>query len=166
MQTEQLWNLAEICARRHLADDVVVRATADATWSTTVGELRTLGDDVIARASHAPTFGAAEEILRAAFELHAAAAASFPAPNGYAGPIAAMRAASAMPASDFEARWKADRFAALAAEPERVAALRAAHGIPEPRFVVLADEDRFPAPNPYAAGIKALRERAAKENGR
>jgi hypothetical protein len=95
-------------------------------------------------------------------EYFAAAAASADTPDPYAADIAKLKAAFETPATTFENKWKADRLAALASEPDRVAALRAAHGVAEPRFVVLADEDRFPPPDAYAADLKALREKEAK----
>lgn len=99
---------------------------------------------------------AAEEILHpdmtSISEALRRVAAATAAPDPYAVGIAAMRAAAAPPESTFEDKWKAERMA----EAMATRAALDAH-IPESRIVTLSVADRFPAPDPYAAGIAALR---------
>lgn len=80
-------------------------------------------------------------------------------PDPYAG-ISALRAATATPEQTFEERWKADRLRALTAEHTRLEALIAA----SPRMTAAGEADRakYTPPDPYAAGIKALREKEAR----
>jgi hypothetical protein len=92
-------------------------------------------------------------------ELAVTAAAGFAPPDPYAAGIAAMSAASATPESTFEERWKAERLEALNAEHARLDALVAAH--PSPRLTTAEAESLAP-PDPWNAGIKALRERDAR----
>ena len=66
-------------------------------------------------------------------------------------------AATATPEAKFEATWKTERAAALAAEAEHVAILRAAH---EARFTTA--ETVPPAPNPWAADLARMRQEMNK----
>ena len=150
--TEQLWNLAEVCATTRFPDDMVVRTPDDKNWSTTVGKLRSLSDDVIASASNAATWSEAITILNAGTIAQMRAAGSFPVPDPYATALAAMRAASN---TDFDASWKADRHAALTAEHRRLDAHLTAR--PSPPRLTAAEVKSYAPPDPYAAGIAAMR---------
>ena len=154
--TEQLWNLAEICATKRFADDVVVRTPDDKNWSTTVGKLRSLSADVLASASNAATWSEARAILNVGTIAQLRAAGDFPAPDIYAADLAKLKTASATSES-FEEAWKRDRLAALDAEYRRLDAHIDAH--PTPRTAE-GGESHPPPPNPHEAGIKALRERS------
>jgi hypothetical protein len=87
-----------------------------------------------------------------------------PSPDPYQKELAAMRAASATPESDFAAAYRAKGLAAL---NYTHAALDAAPL--QPRLTAAERADIPAIPDPYSAGIKALRDRdaralAAKEN--
>jgi hypothetical protein len=123
--------LSDFAADPTLDDDVVVKDEARPDWSITVGELR---------AAHAAS--SADE-----------QPASYAAPDSFAPHLAALKAASATPASDFETTYKAQRMAEFAAEDAQIAAMRAARGMPEPTLRVLTNEElsEFAPPNPYLA---------------
>ena len=74
-------------------------------------------------------------------------------PNGYKVGLAALRAATATPARDFEDRYKAARLRDLEAEATRRAGAAEA---PAPRMTS-AELAPYAAPDSYEAGLKALR---------
>jgi hypothetical protein len=86
------------------------------------------------------------------------------APDPYAVPIAAIRAASATPLSTFEADLKVQRLAALAAEDAQLAVMRAARGMPEPEIRTLSTEeiDAYRPPDPYREGLRTLLEKEGR----
>src|SRR5689334_3327457 len=76
------------------------------------------------------------------------------APDPYAAPLAAMRAASATPASKFEEQWKAERLRALQGEYVEIAAQGEAS--PSVRLTV-GDLAAYAAPDAYAEGLEKIR---------
>jgi hypothetical protein len=94
----------------------------------------------------------AETRLRLAAEAEAA-------PNPYAAGIAKLRAASATDLSRFEADYKRRRL-------DDVMAMRAALDAEEPQPRMTAAEEAalasYAPPDPYAAGLKALREKKTR----
>jgi len=84
-------------------------------------------------------------------------ATATPAPDPYAKDIAALRAASEhrTPEQTFEAEYKVTRFAALAAEHERLDAHLAAH--PSPPRLTTAEVKSYAPPDPYKADLDKLR---------
>jgi len=75
-------------------------------------------------------------------------------PDPYAAGLAQLRAATATPLSTFEDQYKASRLRELAAEYDRAAAHLEVN--PSPRLTA-AEATEYAAPNPYEAGLKALR---------
>lgn len=89
-----------------------------------------------------------KDTIDAEFRALDADTSAYTPPNPYAAGLAALRAAAATPETTFEDRYKAERLAALAAEHrENPVVYRAAR-----------DLASYAAPDPYAAGLKAMRE--------
>jgi hypothetical protein len=88
------------------------------------------------------------------------AEADYAPPDPFTRELAVLKAASATPLSTFEDEYKASRREALATESHQRDDHFAAHPSPRLTLAELAD---YAAPDPYAAGIKALQ---LKENHR
>jgi hypothetical protein len=92
-------------------------------------------------------------------ELRAAAAKEFEPPKAYERDVRQMRAASATDLSRFEVDYKASRLRELAAEYAEIDAHLEAN--PSPRLTA-AELAEYAPPDPYEAGIKALRAKATR----
>jgi hypothetical protein len=80
------------------------------------------------------------------------------APRPYDAPLKARVAANVTPEREFENTYKARRLAEFAAEYARTDAHREANPSPRLTAAEAAEfHERYRAPDPYAAGLKALR---------
>ena len=131
-------------------DPRFLRVVEAAAAGTGTYELRSATTGATARATF--TFCEHGNVLSPRFDaetrLRLAAAAK--APDPYAAPLAAMRAAAATPLRKFEDDFKAARLAGLEATRTALAA-------EEPEARVGAELTACAPPDPYEAGLKALR---------
>ena len=125
-------------------DDDQIQLAGESRWQS-AREMRAAGysDDEL---DIVVTYGAVKRHT----QLRTTEAKSYPPPDPYAAPIAAMRHASATTELDFEDRWKADRLAALNAEHRRLDAHLDEH--PTPRMA--EGRKSYPPPDGYQLALR------------
>lgn len=90
----------------------------------------------------------------------AAATNPYTPPDAYGPGLAKMRAANATPESRFEDEYKERRLAEL--EREHAASTARVAAVPRMTAAEEAELARYAPPDPYAAGLAALREKKAR----